>query len=47
MLTKKQFCYQAVVDPTVVSKEVNDVLKQDAKVVSCLPIPIPRTRTFC
>jgi bleomycin hydrolase len=27
-----EFCYQAVVDPTVVDKEINDVLKQKAKV---------------
>ncbi|GAB7356503.1 hypothetical protein MBLNU459_g7256t1 [Dothideomycetes sp. NU459] len=28
-----EFCYQAVVDPSVVSKEVNDVLKQEPKVL--------------
>ncbi|KAL1306250.1 hypothetical protein AAFC00_004340 [Neodothiora populina] len=28
-----EFCYQAVVDPTVVSDEVNNVLKQKAKVL--------------
>jgi len=28
-----EFCYQAVVDPTVVDKEINDVLKQKAKVL--------------
>jgi bleomycin hydrolase len=27
-----EFCYQAVVDPAVVSKEINDILKQDPKV---------------
>lgn len=28
-----EFCYQAVVDPSVVSKEVKDVLKQEPKVL--------------
>jgi len=27
-----EFCYQAVVDPGVVSKEINEILKQKAKV---------------
>lgn len=32
-LTADQFCYQAVVDPSVVSDEINEVLKQEAKVL--------------
>jgi bleomycin hydrolase len=28
-----EFCYQAVVDPSVVAKDVRDVLKQKAKVL--------------
>ncbi|KAF2433370.1 bleomycin hydrolase-like protein [Tothia fuscella] len=28
-----EFCYQAVVDPTVVSKEINDILEQKPKVL--------------
>lgn len=36
-----EFCYQAVVDPSVVDKSVRDVLKQDAKV---LPLWDPMVR---
>ena len=34
-----QFCYQAVVDPTVVSAEVNEILKQEPKIraLYCFP----------
>lgn len=28
-----EYCYQAVVDPAVVHKDIRDVLKQDAKVL--------------
>lgn len=36
MLIKRpifQFCYQVVVDPSCVSQEVRDILKQDPKVL--------------